>query len=138
MPQLLAKSKETRIHLVPTSAPVVGCQKEKLSTSTKVSSGDNSWPSFALLTRNLQEHPNKTPEEHRKAGEAFLKLPPDKKTREDFMKARYTDGHPCGFRYSALNRLPYWDGARMSIVDPMHCLFLGQSCTATYLEQALI
>ncbi|KAF8598795.1 hypothetical protein BDV93DRAFT_609613 [Ceratobasidium sp. AG-I] len=32
---------------------------------------------------------------------------------------------PSGYRHTALLQLPYWDGARMVVVDPMHCLFLG-------------
>lgn len=32
-----------------------------------------------------------------------------------------------GVRYSELMRLPYFDGPRMAIIDPMHCLFLGKS-----------
>ncbi|PKC04556.1 hypothetical protein RhiirA5_295220, partial [Rhizophagus irregularis] len=30
-----------------------------------------------------------------------------------------------GVRWSELFRLPYFDSIRFTIIDPMHCLFLG-------------
>ncbi|KAF8593585.1 hypothetical protein BDV93DRAFT_460807 [Ceratobasidium sp. AG-I] len=43
------------------------------------------------------------------------------------MKIRSRPDAPSGYPHTALLQLPYWDGARMVVVDPMHCLFLGRS-----------
>ena len=46
-----------------------------------------------------------------------------------------------GCRYSELLRLPYFDPVRMTIIDPMHCLFLGISkyvLKRIWIEQALL
>jgi hypothetical protein len=40
-------------------------------------------------------------------------------TQRDNMSAQ------TGVRFSELQRLPYFDPVRMTVVDPMHCLFLG-------------
>ena len=32
-----------------------------------------------------------------------------------------------GTRFSEFVRLPYFNGPRMTVIDPMHCCFLGES-----------
>jgi hypothetical protein len=54
---------------------------------------------------------------HRQHAEEWQKLPDG--DREDFFKEH-------GARYFELSRLPYFDPVRMTVVDPMHNILLGE------------
>ncbi|KAG8714131.1 hypothetical protein FRC09_017971 [Ceratobasidium sp. 395] len=69
-------------------------------------------------------HDARTIAEHRKAAATYQTLHTDTE-RTEFMKTRTYFSTSGGYRYVALLKLPYWDGARMVVVDPMHCMFLG-------------
>ena len=64
----------------------------------------------AFERRNADEHREKGLEYRAKEG----------KERDVFFRMH-------GVRYSELNRLPYFDPIRMTIIDPMHNILLGTS-----------
>lgn len=70
-------------------------------------------------------HDRRTMTEHRAAAAEYSTLTTEK-LRTEFLKKKAKPTSPGGYRASCLLRLPYWDGARMIVVDPMHCLFLGE------------
>jgi hypothetical protein len=70
-------------------------------------------------------HDRRTVAEHRAAAARYLLLTTEA-ARKDFLKTKATSTAPAGYRPTCLVRLPYWDGARMIVVDPMHNLFLGK------------
>lgn len=70
-------------------------------------------------------HDYRTTAEHRAAAAKYSKLTTET-LRAKFLKKKFTPVDPGGYRTSPLLQLPYWDGARMIVVDPMHCLFLGE------------
>ncbi|KAF8596298.1 hypothetical protein BDV93DRAFT_480404 [Ceratobasidium sp. AG-I] len=69
-------------------------------------------------------HDRRTVAEHRAAAVKYSTLTTNN-LRAEFLKKKATPSAPGGYRASCLLQLPYWDGARMIVVDPMHCLFLG-------------
>lgn len=73
----------------------------------------------------LSEFPLCTRHEHKHAAKEYLKLK-NPSQRQKFLRTKYEHGKPSGYRHSILLCLPYWDPAKMVIVDPMHCLFLGK------------
>lgn len=80
------------------------------------------WPPEISL---FSAHAPRTAYEHRTAAKRYLDIRSPHQ-RDEFVRTRYSEQEPAGYRYSALLRLQYWDGARMMIIDPMHCLFLGK------------
>ncbi|QRV95355.1 Transposase family Tnp2 domain-containing protein [Ceratobasidium sp. AG-Ba] len=75
-------------------------------------------------TQGVTDHEARTIVEHRKAATTYQTLRTDTE-RAEFMKTRTYFDTPGGYRHVALLKLPYWNGARMVVVDPMHCIFLG-------------
>lgn len=78
-----------------------------------------------VLTTRLLEHDRRTAAEHRAAAGQYALLSTDSE-RAKFLKRKAQPTSPGGYRATCLLQLPYWDGARMIVVDPMHCLFLGK------------
>jgi hypothetical protein len=60
----------------------------------------------------------RTSEEHRRLAKEYRRLPDNEKN--DFFNEH-------AMRYFELSRLPYFDPVRMSIIDPMHNILLGES-----------
>ncbi|QRV88056.1 Transposase family Tnp2 domain-containing protein [Ceratobasidium sp. AG-Ba] len=71
------------------------------------------------------DHEARTIAEHRKAATTYETLRTDTE-RAEFMRTRTYFGTPGGYRHVALLKLPYWNGAQMVVVDPMHCIFLAE------------
>ena len=74
--------------------------------------GDKNYSGF-----NRNAWKTRTVKEHRKDVDKILKAKSVTEKKE--LETRF------GCRYSELLRLPYFDPVRMSIIDPMHCLYLG-------------
>ncbi|KAB5588099.1 Transposase family tnp2 protein [Ceratobasidium theobromae] len=72
----------------------------------------------------LEGHDHRLRAEQVKAAKAYRLLKTENQCK-NFVHNRYAEAKPSGYRYSALLRLPYWDNAMMTVVDLMHCLFLG-------------
>ncbi|KAG9094308.1 hypothetical protein FRC06_010917, partial [Ceratobasidium sp. 370] len=68
-------------------------------------------------------HGRRTIREHRAAAAVYPRL--RMRDRDEFLKHKAKPSEPGGYRPTCFLQLPYWDGARMIVVDPMHCLFLG-------------
>ncbi|KAG8737673.1 hypothetical protein FRC10_007954 [Ceratobasidium sp. 414] len=68
-------------------------------------------------------HDCRTTQEHRTAAAMYVTLP--ERQRSKFLTRKAKPSAPGGYRPTCFLQLPYWDGARMIVVDPMHCLFLG-------------
>ncbi|KAF8592841.1 hypothetical protein BDV93DRAFT_462282 [Ceratobasidium sp. AG-I] len=83
------------------------------------------WCSHNELHVYDKKFPRRSRKEHKRASKAY-KVLPNKNQKEKFVSARYQQDQPGGYRYSVLLRLPYWDPTIMVVVDPMHCLFLGE------------
>ncbi|ELU42154.1 transposase family tnp2 domain-containing protein [Rhizoctonia solani AG-1 IA] len=71
-----------------------------------------------------KEHDARTTTKHCKAAVTYSTLQTEAKCTE-FMKTRTYFGAAGGYCHTALLWLPYWNGPRMVVVDPMHCMFLG-------------
>ena len=64
-----------------------------------------------------QVHSPRTHAAHKAAGSRWIK------TRT--LSERHAIESETGSRFSQLNLLPYFDSINFSVIDPMHCLFLG-------------
>lgn len=67
-------------------------------------------------------HEHRSGDEHRSTGLRYF-------DEDDAGKAELFEEHGC--RFSEFIRLPYFDGPRMALIDPMHCCYLGK-CLFSY------
>lgn len=66
----------------------------------------------------------RTNAEHCQRGEEYAKL------QSDYTRQQFVTKHAS--RYTELSRLPYFDLVRMTVIDPMHNLFLGTCNTRPF------
>lgn len=69
-----------------------------------------------LIKRFLLAFPMRDSEEHKQRSAEYASLSPE--ARQKFLKEHSA-------RYYELSRLPYFDPIRMTVVDPMHNILLG-------------